>query len=143
MLLEILLVCIEHAVQPWEQLLRAMVCVKNDRDVVARGDRTDVLCPGYSPGNRRLLFAVGYALCGMLVLFARHRCVVCYLPSEVCSTALRHLQDDGSLLVSCCLECCYNRGRRGNILPMLALWVKFLCAKPLTMAGIANCFSWA
>lgn len=50
-LLEVSLVLIHHAVEPWEKLLGAVVGVKDDGDAVERSDRSDVVGAGDGTGN--------------------------------------------------------------------------------------------
>lgn len=57
MLLEVALVLVEHAVQPGQQLLGAVVGVHNDWDAVGGGDATDVV--GASDGASDGTFLVG------------------------------------------------------------------------------------
>ena len=73
-----LLVGVEHAVQPWEQLLGAVVGVQHDGDAVRWSDGADVVggCDGSGDG-------------GFLVL------VVDAFAGEVGGAALGELQDDG------------------------------------------------
>lgn len=86
-LLEVLLVGIEHAVQPRQELLGAVVGVQNDGDVVCGGEGANVVRGSNGTGNGGLLVGVGHALAG-----------------EVGSTTLRGLQDDGRLGVAGSLE---------------------------------------
>ena len=59
MLFEIFLVCIHHAVEPWQELLGAVIRVKNDRNTVDWGDGTDVVGSRDGSGNgSRLVFVV-------------------------------------------------------------------------------------
>lgn len=86
-LLEVFLVGVEHAVEPWQELLGAVVGVEDDGDAVGGRDGADVVGRGDGAGNGGGLVAVGDALAG-----------------KVGSTALRGLQDDGGLGVAGGLE---------------------------------------
>lgn len=81
-LLEEALVLVEHAVEPWQELLGAVVGVQDDGDAVDGGNGTDVVGGGNGTGHGSLLLvgAVGNALSG-----------------EVGSTSLGGLEDDGRL----------------------------------------------
>lgn len=69
-LLEVRLVGIEHAIEPREQLLRAVVGVQHDGDAVDRRNGADVVGGGDGTGDRGLLVLVVDALAweGVLVL---------------------------------------------------------------------------
>lgn len=82
-LLEVLLVGSEHAIEPREQLLGTVVRVQNDGDTVRRSNRADVLGSSDSTSDRSLLLVVGQALAG-----------------EVRRTTLRELQDNGRFRVA-------------------------------------------
>jgi len=45
------LVVLEHAVKPWEKLLRAVIRVNQHRDAIARRDQTHVMSSGNSSQN--------------------------------------------------------------------------------------------
>ena len=62
MLLEVLLVLIEHAVQPGEELLSAVVGVQDHRDAVRRGNAADVIGSGDGTDDGGELVGVGDAL---------------------------------------------------------------------------------
>jgi hypothetical protein len=51
MLFEVFLIRIHHAVEPWQELLGAVIGVKNDRDAVRWGDGTDVVSSCNTSGN--------------------------------------------------------------------------------------------
>jgi hypothetical protein len=72
------LIGIEHAIEPREQLLGAVVGVQHDWDAIRRSDGADIVggCYGTSDG-------------GFLIL------VVDAFAAEVGSAALGELQDDG------------------------------------------------
>ena len=63
-LLEVGLVSVEHAVQPGQELLGAVVGVQDDGDAVCGSDGTDVVSGGNSAGNGGLLVLVVDALTG-------------------------------------------------------------------------------
>lgn len=66
MLLEVGLVGVHHAVEPWQELLGAVVRVQDDGDAVARCDGTDVVCTSHGAGDGCLLALVGNALVGTM-----------------------------------------------------------------------------
>lgn len=86
-LLEVLLIGVEHTVQPWQKLLGAVVGVEDNGDAVGRSDRANVVGSSDSASNRSGLVTVGNALAG-----------------EVSSTTLGGLQDDGRLGIAGSLE---------------------------------------
>ena len=98
MLLVPLLVSVEHSIEPREELLGAVVGMENDGNAVCRSDRADVV-------SRRNCTCDG----GLLVL------VLNTLAAEVGSTALRHLEDDGSFGILCSLESRNYGGGRGDV----------------------------
>ena len=51
MFLEVFLIRIHHAIEPWEELLGAVVCMKDDRNTVGWGDGTDVVSSCNSSGD--------------------------------------------------------------------------------------------
>lgn len=61
-LVEELLIGIEHAIQPGEELLGAMVGVEDNGDVVGRSHRADVVGSGNGTGNGSILVGVGDTL---------------------------------------------------------------------------------
>jgi hypothetical protein len=98
MLIVPLLIGVKHSVEPWEQLLGAVVGMENDGDAICRSDRADVVSCGNSTGDGSLLVLV-----------------VNTLAAEVGSTPLRELEDDGSFGVLRSLESS-NCGRgRGDV----------------------------
>lgn len=96
--LEELLVLVEHAVQPWEQLLGAVICVEDDWNAVGRSDGADVVCSGNGTSNGRFLVLVAHALAG-----------------KVGSSALGHLEDDGRLCIAGCLEGGHDGGGGSDV----------------------------
>lgn len=94
--LEVLLVGVEHAVEPREEFLGAVVSVQDDRNAVDGGDTADVVGTGDGTSDRGLLLVVGSTLTG-----------------EVGSTTVGDLEDDGALLVTSSLEG-GDGGRRGG-----------------------------
>ena len=99
LLLVVGLVGVEHAVEPGEELLGAVVRVENDGDAVRRRDGADVVGRSDGAGDGRLLVAVLDALAG-----------------EEGGTALRDLDDDGRLGVTGALERGDDGRRRGAVL---------------------------
>lgn len=96
--LEVLLVGVEHAVEPGKELSGAVVSVDDDGDAVDGGDGSDEL-----GGSNGTLDG------GLLVL------VVDTLAGKVGGTTLGHLDDDGGLVVSGSLEDGDNGGRGGHV----------------------------
>jgi hypothetical protein len=101
-LLEVLLVGGEHAVEPGEELLGAVVGVEDDGDTIGGGDGADVVSGSDGTGDGRLLLVVLDTLTG-----------------EEGGTTLRDLEDDGCLRVAGTLEGGNDGRGRGNV-----LWVK-------------------
>lgn len=60
--LVVLLVGIEHAVEPGQQLLGAVVRVENNGDAVSRSNAADVVSGGDSTGNGSLLAIIADSL---------------------------------------------------------------------------------
>lgn len=89
MLLEVLLVRIEHAIEPGEELLRAVVGVEDNRDAVDGRNGLDVGSGGDSTSN------AGLALLGA---------VLDALAGKVGGTTLGCLEDDGRLGITGGLE---------------------------------------
>ena len=67
MLLEVALILVEHAVQPGQKLLGAVVGVQDDGDAVGRGDATDVVGAGNGAGDGGFLVGVCDTLGSLLV----------------------------------------------------------------------------
>jgi hypothetical protein len=63
-LLEVGLIGIEHAVQPWQKLLGAVVGVEDNGDAVDGCNGADVVCGSDGSGNGSLLVLVVNALTG-------------------------------------------------------------------------------
>lgn len=61
-LLEVGLILIDHAIQPREELLGAMIGVEDDGDAVRRSDAADVVGSGDGASNGGLLIGVGNTL---------------------------------------------------------------------------------
>lgn len=97
--LEVALILIHHAVEPGEELLGAVVGVKNDGNAVGGSNGTDVVSSGDGTGNG-----------GGLALIANT------LTGEVSSTTLGDLQADGGLLVASGLEGSDDGGGGGDVL---------------------------
>lgn len=60
--LEVALILVEHAIQPGQQLLCAVVGVQNDRNTVGGSNAADVVSSCDGTGNGSLLIAVGNTL---------------------------------------------------------------------------------
>jgi hypothetical protein len=97
--LEVSLIGIEHTIEPREELLGAVIGVKDDGDVVGSRDATDVVGSGNGTGNGGLLAVVAHTL-----------------TSEESGTTLGDLQNNGAVLVTSSLEGRDNSGRGGDVL---------------------------
>lgn len=104
-LLEPGLIGIEHAVQPGQELLGAVVGVEDDGNAVGRGNGADVVSRGNSTVDGGELILVVDALAG-----------------EVGSTTLRGLQDDGRLGVAGSLESTNDSRGAGDVLRAVSQW---------------------
>ena len=62
MLFEVCLICVHHAVEPWQELLGAVIGVQYDRDTISRGNGADVMCSGNCTCDTGLLVLVGDTL---------------------------------------------------------------------------------
>lgn len=117
--LEVSLILVEQAIEPWQQLLSTVIGVQNDGDTVGGSDATDVVSTGDTTSNGGLLLAVGNTLEDELVSHlhpnspGRHRT---YLASEVSSTTVGKLQDDGGLQVAGSLESSHDGRGGGHVL---------------------------
>jgi hypothetical protein len=58
MLLEVGLIGIQHTVEPWQQLLCAVIGMKDDRNAVYGSNRADVVCGSNSTGDGGLLLVI-------------------------------------------------------------------------------------
>lgn len=102
MLLEVCLVRIQHAVEPWKKLLGAMVSVQDHRDAVGRSNSSDIFGGRDGACNGSFLVAILDSLQQFLLgpvddLSRRpsHRGAT-NLAREICSSSLGSLEDDGS-----------------------------------------------
>jgi hypothetical protein len=125
--LEVALVLIEHAIEPGQELLGAVVSVKDDGDAVGGGNAADVVGSGDSAGNGGGLALVADTLVGVSLralgvtagvgVGAGAGCYGCtYLAGEEGGTTLRSLQDDGALLVASGLKGSDDGGGGGDVL---------------------------
>lgn len=97
--LEVGLIGVQKAIEPREELLGAVIGVKDDGDVVGSRDATDVVGSGNGTGNGGLLAVVAHTL-----------------TSEESGTTLGDLQNNGAVLVTSSLEGRDNSGRGGDVL---------------------------
>lgn len=97
--LEVALILIEHAIEPRQELLGAVVGVEDDGDAVDGGNAADVVGSGDGAGNGGGLAVVAHALTGVEG-----------------GTTLRDLQNDGALLVAGGLEGRDRGGGGGDVL---------------------------
>jgi hypothetical protein len=104
-LFEVLLISIEHAIEPWQKLLGAMVGVQDNRDAVRGSDCADVVGGSNSSGDRGLLLVVLDTLQVVLV-FRIQRGFDCspYLASKIRRATLGGLENDGSFGITSGLE---------------------------------------
>ena len=125
--LEVALVLGEHAIEPGQELLGAVVGVKDDGDTVDGGNAADEVGSGNGAGNGGSLAVVAHTLTG-----------------EESGTTLRDLQDDGAVLVASSLEGSDDSGGGGDVLVMVSSrFTVHTCIKGReehTMAGRANSF---
>ena len=98
MLFEILLVLVQHAVEPGEQLLCTVIRVENNGNAIGGCNGTHVEGASNGTGDGAFLLLVCDAL-----------------PGEVGSPSIGELEDDRRLCVSGRLECCDDCGRRGHV----------------------------
>lgn len=114
-LLEVGLIGVQKAIEPREELLGAVVGVKDDRDAVGGGNAADVVSSGNTTGDGSGLAVIADAL-RRLVRFCFVLEVITYLASEESSTTLGDLEDDGAVLVASSLEGRDDSGRGGDVL---------------------------
>jgi hypothetical protein len=91
MLLEVLLVLVEHTIEPGQKLLGAMVSVEDNGNAISRGNGSNVVGSGDRTSNRSLLVLVVDALAG-----------------KEGRAALRALEDDGRVVIASSFESSYN-----------------------------------
>lgn len=96
--LEPLLIGVKHAIEPWEELLGAVVGVKDDWDAVCWSNSADVVCSSNGTSDGGLLVAVLDTLTG-----------------EVSGTTLGNLEDDWGLGVTGSLESSNASRGGGNV----------------------------
>lgn len=97
--LEVSLIGIEQTVQPREELLGAVVGVKDDGDTVGGGHTTDVVGSSDTTSNGTFLLSVGDTLTG-----------------EESGSTVGELQNHGALLVTGSFEGSDHGGGRGDVL---------------------------
>lgn len=121
--LEVALVLVEQAVQPWQQLLGAVVGVEDDGDAVGWGNAADVVGAGNGTGDGSLLVSVGDALSrhiSILIVPAQPwksvERLLSYLSSKVGSAALGELEDDGAVLFAGGFQSSDDSRRRSHVL---------------------------
>lgn len=100
-LLEVGLIGVEHAIEPRQQLLGAVVGVDHNRDTVGRSNGTDVVSSGNSAGNRGSLSVGG---------------VGNTLASPEGGTTLGDLEHDGGLGITGTLKGSNSHRGRGDVL---------------------------
>jgi hypothetical protein len=97
--LEVALILIQHAIEPGEELLGAVVGVEDNGDAVGGSNGADVVSSGDGTGNGGGLAVIADTLAG-----------------EVSSTTLGDLQADGGLSVASGLEGSDDGGGGGDVL---------------------------
>jgi hypothetical protein len=120
-LLEVLLIRVQHTVQPWQKLLGTVVGVQDDWDTVRRRNCADVVGTSDSTGDRSLLILVVDALLRCQEIQLHRVRYSMYLSCKVCRTTLGHLEDDGSAGIAGSLEGSNDGGGRGNILFVISV----------------------
>ena len=124
MLLEVSLIGIEHAIEPRQELLGAVIGVKDNGNAVDGGERSDEVSSGNGTGNRGSLVAVGDTLernvriSDVLLGSQVQELAGSYLAGEEGSTALGELQDDGGLGIASSLESSNDGGGRSDVLTL-------------------------
>jgi hypothetical protein len=96
--LKVGLIGIEHAIEPRQKLLGAVVGVQDDGDTVGGSDRADVVGSRNGTSNRSSLVSVAHTLAG-----------------EVSGTTLGHLDDDGGLGITSSLQRSNDGGGRSDV----------------------------
>ena len=116
--LEVSLISVQETIQPWKELLGAVISVEDNWDTVCWSNGTDVVSSSDTSSNGSLLLAIGNTLFRNMSAMASDPTpnVCIYLSGEVSSTTLRHLQDDGRLSIAGSLEGCYDGGGRSAVL---------------------------
>lgn len=114
--LEVALVLVEHAVEPGQKLLGAVVGVEDDRDAVDRGNAADVVSGGDRAGNGGGLAVIAHTLAVSALDSLPLLRMVTYLAGEERGTTLGDLQGDRALLVASSLEGSDHGGRGGDVL---------------------------
>lgn len=114
--LEVSLIGIKETIQPWEELLGAVIGVEDDWDAVCWGNGADVLSTGNTSSNGSLLLIVGNTLVMISFESRNEEMMDSNLSGEVCGTTLGHLEDDWGLRIASSLEGCNDGRRRGDVL---------------------------
>lgn len=109
-LLEVLLISVEKAVQPWKELLGAVISMEDDWNTVCWRNSADVLSTCDTTSDGSLLVAILHALMS-ISLYASTLTMLSNLSGEVCCTSLGHLEDDWRLGIASSLKRC-NDSRR-------------------------------
>lgn len=97
-LLEVCLICRNHAIEPWEKLLGAVIGVKHDWNTVDRSNRADVVSSGNGTVDAGVLAFIGDTF-----------------SSKVCSATLGGLEDDRTLLVAGSFKGSYDSRGGGDV----------------------------
>ena len=97
---EVGLICIHHTVEPWQKLFGTVVRVEDDGNAIGGSNRADVVRCSCSSSNGGSLVFVVYSLSQMLEVVRSPRVITADLASEICSTSLGGLEDDGSICIT-------------------------------------------
>lgn len=114
--LEVGLIGIEHAVEPGEELLGAVVGVKDDGDAVGGSEGADEVGGSDRAGNGGGLVTVAHTLHLVSFDVTSRNDYETYLASKVGGTALGELEDDRGLGIAGSLESSDDGGGRGDVL---------------------------
>ena len=114
--LEVGLIGIEHAVEPGEELLGAVVGVKDDGDAVGGSEGADEVGSSDRAGNGGGLVSVAHTLHLVSFDVTSRNDYETYLASKVGGTALGELEDDRGLGIAGSLESSDDGGGRGDVL---------------------------
>ena len=131
--LEELLVLIHHTIEPWEELLGAVVGVEDNGDTVRGSESANVVGSGNGSSNGSLLVAVCDTLTskvGGTTLGELERGK--YFHAQLCAKQLSYLNDDRGLVVPGSLEGGHNGGGRSAVL----IKVSVRPASAITIDGV-------
>jgi hypothetical protein len=106
MLLEVLLISIQHAIEPWKEFLGAVIGVENDGNAIGGSNSTDIVGSRDSSCNRSLLFPVcdtfscEISSCYGKISFNRFHRSLELLALQAPTSSLAHLENDWGFCVA-------------------------------------------